>query len=202
MIGSSLNFLAKQLNQYVCNRLDTDPAAPKVVLSSLVTPDGTIAIQDENVLVVSLVSIRKEDAAGAVQSIPQPATDGFGRPGSAQYAKTPPPVHLNLMVMLAAHFRPDQMQPGLDLLGLAITFLQANPYWDRQRQPGLPKGVDTLAFEMEVLDFDAQGHLWGAIGAKYLPSALYKMKMLTLEEGMMDGVTPSISIANTVVTPS
>jgi hypothetical protein len=48
---------------------------------------------------------------------------------------------------------------------------------------------------MEIVNLDIQGlnNLWGNLGIKYLPSALYKARMFTLQEGWVVEQVPPIS---------
>ena len=193
MIGSTLSYVSDLLNQFLCDRLQIDAANRKIVFGSFFSPDGSPANNDENTLLLSLVSIRKETVAGALPSRPVQATPGVTSGGSqGVYVNQSPPVHLNLMVLIAANFKPEQMKTGLDLLTLAILYLQGHPVWEIQGFPGLPSPVRRLAFELATLDFDQQGHMWGSIGAKYVPSVLYQVRMLTLESDSIDTITPAI----------
>ncbi|MEM8910008.1 MAG: Pvc16 family protein, partial [Bacteroidota bacterium] len=58
--------------------------------------------------------------------------------------------------------------------------------------PALPKGVNRLVFEMESLDLHQLNHIWGAIGTKYLPSSVYRLKMLTINDHAIRGLVPSV----------
>ena len=106
MIGSTLKFVTEQLNQFIRNRQQLDPPAKKIVRSSLVAPDGSIATREENSLVLSLISIGKDSVAYSPAPEPRFTPGGSG----ATYAKESPPIHLNLEILIAANFRPEQMQ--------------------------------------------------------------------------------------------
>jgi hypothetical protein len=56
----------------------------------------------------------------------------------------------------------------------------------------MPAGVGDLAFEVETLNYQEQSHLWGAIGAKYMPSIVYKLRLLTLDAQAVDAVIPGV----------
>ena len=39
-----------------------------------------------------------------------------------------------------------------------------------------------------------QNHLWGALGAKYLPSVIYKVRMIVIQEALKADEQPPIKI--------
>ncbi len=72
-----------------------------------------------------------------------------------------------------------------------ISFFQANVVFDEQKYPSLNAGVseankkpwqliERLSFRLSNLSFEQQNNLWGMLGGKYIPSAIYKMNMLTV----------------------
>ena len=198
MIGTALQFVTREINKFISLRLRTEASNRRIALASHVSPDGTFAGIEDNILLLALVGVQKDSVAQG------PATRGFVpvQKGlmATVYEESTPPVFLNLQLLIAANFRAEHIQSGLDLLSMAISFLQGNTAWTRENFPGLPAGVDHLAFDLETLDFHAQSHLWGAIGAKYMPSAIYKMRMLTIDEQRVDAVVPGIISPETNLT--
>ena len=184
MIGSILSFVSNQINTTVCQRLAINPANRKVVLTNIVNPDGTSSINDNNVLIFTLLNIEKD--SNALNPLPEV------RFSDVAFEKKSPPLYLNLKVLIASHFNAEQLQSGLDTLTIALSFLQGKPLWNAQNTPGLPSSVDRLIFEMETLDFHQLSHLWGTIGAKYMPSAVYKLRMLTIDDGAIQELVSPI----------
>ncbi|MEN0004404.1 MAG: DUF4255 domain-containing protein [Bacteroidota bacterium] len=185
MIGSALDYVAKQMDTYIKTRLRLNPSAQKVIFTPIMDLDGSLAIQQENVLVFSLVSLQQDPIA--TRSRPHDHRHAH----NVHIAK-PPPVHINMYVLLGAYFKPAQVKEGIDMLSMGIRFFQGRPLWTPQNAPGLPTDIDRLTFELESLDFHQQSHLWGAIGAKYFPSAVYKMRMLILDDETIDAIIPTI----------
>ena len=183
MIGTTLQFVAKTLDGYIKNRLRLMPSDEKVLFTPLVDLDGSVAIREEQVLALSLISMQPDPvASGSLRpQVPAPEYAGDG----------PPPLHLNLYVILSAYFPAKEVQAGLDVLSMAISYLQARPMWNAQNAPGFPSGVQKLVFEVESQDIHQQSHLWGSVGAKYLPSMLYKIRTIIIDEGL-DQVVGSI----------
>jgi len=52
----------------------------------------------------------------------------------------------------------------------------------RSNYSSMGEGIDKLVFELLKTDYENAHYLWNAIGAKYLPSMIYKMRMLTINE--------------------
>ena len=191
MIGSTLQFIAEQMNDYVCNVLKLNPANNKVLLSSIVDPNGALTVRDQNVLLIKLVNIEPDPIANGSDPI-RHFPKGSDLTESA-------PLYLNLQIILAAYSQPEQVKSGLDMLTLGIAFLQGKSMWNPQNTPQLPEGVERLVFEMGTLDLHQLNHVWGAIGTKYLPSAIYKVKMLTIDDHAFRGLTPTVQSVSTDV---
>jgi len=185
MIGSTLEFIASELNASICHRLKINSSSNKVLLSSIVNPDGSIAVKDHNVLLLKLVNIEPDPIANGSQPL-LPNTPGSSLLESA-------PLYLNLKIVLAAFFKAEQVQAGLDILTLGIGLFQGKQMWTQQNTPGLPSDIDRLVFEMETLDMHQLNHIWGAIGTKYLPSVIYKIKMLTIDDEVIRESIPAIT---------
>lgn len=184
MIGSTLYFVANRLDEIIRQRLHLTPSEKKLILSPFVDLNGGVAIHEENTLVMFPVNIQKESVIAN-----PPARPSFG----AGVVDQPPPLHLNLFLVIGVYYEAAQLRYGLDLLTTAISILQGQPLWDHQNTPGLPDGLQKLIFEMESLDFHQQSHIWGHLGGKYLPSVVYKLRMIIIDDGAVQAVTPSVS---------
>ncbi len=196
MIGSLLDLVVQELNSVICRRLGINPAtSQKVALSPIIESDGSLAVKDKNLLLFKLINIEMDPVANG----PQP-TAGF--PGNGSSLIKASPIYLNLKVILAAHFKPEQIKEGLDILTMGIAHFQGKPAWNAQNTPGFPESVNKLLFEMETIDLNQLGHLWGAIGVKYMPSVLYKVKMITIDDSTIKEFIPSVIELSTTVNTS
>jgi len=180
MIDTALNFVVHELNSFLRARLgSTDSVA---VLSGLSAMDGAALPVFEGKLVVTLVNIGQETAAPA-PGIPV-RTSGGG------YAGAPAPLHLNLYVMMSASF--DHYAEGLKVLSYVLGYFQARPAFDAQSGPGFPTGLDKLSCELVNLSTQELHNVWAVLGARYRPSALYKLRMVTRQQDGPGTVTPAI----------
>jgi hypothetical protein len=175
--------VARKLDEVVRERLRSNPSDRKVVLTSLMDLNGTVSVKEDNVLILSLVNMQQDSVAGGTNhrySTPQ-----------VSVAQSPP-IYLNLYLLLGVYFKAEQVRDGMDTLSIAIAYLQGKPLWNVQNTPDLSNGVERLIFEMESLDFHQQSHLWGSIGAKYIPSVVYKMRMMIIDDGAIDQIIPVV----------
>jgi hypothetical protein len=47
------------------------------------------------------------------------------------------------------------------------------------------ENTDKLVFELLKTDYQSTNYLWNSLGAKYVPSMIYKVRMLTIEENVV-----------------
>jgi hypothetical protein len=91
-----------------------------------------------------------------------------------------PKIFLNLFVLFAVN-KADYLQ-SLKELSLVIQFFQQKFYFDLSNSPSLDVKIDKLLMELHSLNFEQLNHLWGVLGGKYIPSVLYKMRVVGIED--------------------
>jgi hypothetical protein len=97
----------------------------------------------------------------------------------------PAPVHLNVHLMLASSFDPENYLESLKILSHSVQFFQANPVFDRLNAPDMDRSIAQLTLEIENLGTDATSQLWGILGGRYLPSVPYRMRTVTIDAGAL-----------------
>jgi len=182
MLDTTLAFLSDQLNGYLDSRYPSNER--HVVLAGLCNLDGTVPGVIENKVVLSLVNIEREAAAGSSNA--QPRLD------NSSFARMSPALNLNLYLLLSASFG-NNYQESLKLLSAVLGYFQSKPVFTPQSAPTFPRGLDRLTMEIVNLDIQSLNNLWGNIGGKYLPSVLYKARMFTLQEGWILEQVPAIT---------
>jgi Pvc16 N-terminal domain len=200
MIRTALEFIKKQLDAYVVEREQDAANYSKgnvVELQSLVAPDGTLNASDANHITVMLAGLDEERREGKRPQY-KPTDD-------KQFIKLNPPVELDLYILFIAH-KKDYVTALRDLSDV-ISFFQANPVFDQEKYPSLNATVlepankpwqliERLVFNLHVLSFEQQNNLWAMLGSKYIPSAVYKVKMITVFETRGTEKTPAITEMN------
>ena len=180
MIYEALSVLAREMNEYFRNKLKV--SEEKVVLSPLVNQDGTVAIPGENKVIITLVNIEKEPLA--INN-----NVNTGRPGN----KAAPSLSINLYLMFSAYFTAANYSESLRFISFVIGFLQEKNVFTAANTPKLDSGIEKLSFEMESPGAEKLNNIWATLGAKYMPSVLYKMRMLTYDGSNIKEYRPTIT---------
>ena len=182
MIEHALTISAREVNQFL--RLRYDLNEDKVLSGSLISQDGSVSIQDENKVILTLVDIEQETTL---------------KNGSRYHETTngttykSPDLHLNLFILLSAYFNPLNYTEALKYLSAVISFFHAKPVFNTSNSPELiGTGIDKLVFEIFHQDSNGKNNLWSTLGAKYMPSIQYKVRMLTISDAsirqQIDGI--------------
>lgn len=189
MIDTAIAQVAGQLNQAL--RRQFMVGEDLVALSNLHEQDGTVATQVVNKLAVFLVNVERESVPGGPG----------GGPSLARSTQKAPPVHLNLMVMFAANFNGSNYPEALKLLSSTVSFFQGRPVFNHQNSPDLDPRIDKLTMEIENLSVSDLSNLWGMLSGTYLPSVLYRMRMLSIDAGQVLAQVPRVADASVGVRP-
>jgi len=170
IIYNALSFLRSQLNGYLKFQLG-DEYADTVFVSNPVSHDGTPVASTADKVIMTLVNV-EEERIGRIQS-PQIKTI------NGKEVKVSPEIKLNLFVLIIANR--NNYEESLKFISHVITFFQSKHVFDVQNSPGLDSDIKKLVLELSTVSFEQLNNLWGAMGAKYLPSVLYKIRMLTIQ---------------------
>ncbi|MFZ6774440.1 DUF4255 domain-containing protein [Undibacterium sp. SXout7W] len=181
-MDTALNFILTELNSYFSASSSVQESA--VVLSGLANPDGSVPLAINNKIVLTLVNIEKETAMGTTGFIPRMGA-GFGRSN--------PTLYLNVYVLVSASFT--NYSTGLRRLNQSIGFFQSKPSFTAQNSVAFPAGFELLTMELVSLSMAELSTLWAVLGANYLPSAVYKLRMATVQNEWITEPVPAITQA-------
>ncbi len=170
MMDVALSFIKRVLDQYLMNAFQL--ADSVVILNGLVDANGNMAHENKNRIVLSLIHLEWET---------NKAYFGGQRREMELIHQINPPVLLNLDILVSAIF--DDYPEALKFLSHAIAFFQANPSLTRSRYPELPEAFSTLKIEIENSSYGKAFELWSALGAKYQPSIIYKVRHVLIQSG-------------------
>ena len=171
MIEETLRLISDELDRALRRRL---PGATSLVaLTNLVDSAGGAVLEAADKVAMFLVNIERE-------VIPA-RSPRYVDPGAGPIATVRPPVHLNLMVMFAASPSGPTYAEALKLIEGVVLFFQTRAVFTPANTPELPAGVEQLSVEIENLSTTELSNLWGILGGRYLPSILYRFRMLTLD---------------------
>lgn len=182
MIGAALDLLTRELNASLRRGLGLD--SDIAVLSAVAGLDGQAVPQAEDRLAVFLVNIERDPAG------PRSPTQRSG--GLTRMVQGQPAVWLNLLVMFAANFRGANYAESLKLVAHTVAFFQSRPVFEPQNCPGMDRGIARLVLDLESLSISDLTNLWGVLGGQYLPSVLYRVRLLRIDAGMVDSQLPLV----------
>lgn len=188
MIGVSLEYLRKVLDQNLMTNLGIDGSV--VVLNNLVDMNGNSPQKNQNKLVVTLVNLEYEVNKQFY---------GGQRHDAGQISRINPAVCFNLDILISANF--DEYSEALKFLTATIGFFQENLSFTRADHPTLPDGISNLKFEIENSPSGKTHNLWTALGAKYLPSIIYKIRHVSVFSEQIKGSSAAIRDTSVVASP-
>jgi hypothetical protein len=167
MIQDVVPAIVNELNRFLKSKHNI--SEEKAIMSHIVNADGSIAIQESDKIIVTITGIE--------------ASGGF--------TKINPPVEVNVYLLFSAYFTSENYVEGLKFISSVIAFFQSRQgIFSTQNTPALNGVIEKLSAEMVSPDFKDQSNVWNGLGAKYLPSVLYRIKTLPIEH-----VLPSAPIS-------
>jgi len=182
MIHTCLSFLTNELNDYLKLRTGS-PTVDRVFLTSVATEGGGVVIPNKS-LGVSLINI-EEDRIYKDQK-----STLINNHGNVE--RLNPEIKLNLYVLISANFQDTDSEDsindyaeGLKQLSWVISFFQAKNVFTPENSPKLADfdpNLTKLVVELYSYSFEQLYNFWSVVGAKYLPSVLYKIRILTFQE--------------------
>jgi len=182
MIHIAIAHIANHLNQYLKRTFDLNEDI--VVTSNIVEQDGTVVSHINNKLVMCLINVEKDTVALRQQM--------NGNSGGQRIVTGPPPLYFNLYLMVIGHFSSNNYSEALKFLSNSISFFQRSPVFDHASTPDLDKRIDRLVLDIENLNFQDLSNVWGVLGGRYLPSVLYKVRMVVFDAGDVMGQTATV----------
>lgn len=189
MINAAVSHLAVQLNQFL---KQTYALSEDIVLmSGLVDAEGHAAPNTNNKLVVFLTNLEKDTVPYRQQS--------SGAAGALRTVISSTPLYLNLYVMIAANFSGANYAEALKLISGAIAYFQRFPVFDHQLTPELDPRIAKLVLDIENLKLHELSNIWTLLGGKYLPSVLYKVRMVAFDTDDVVARVPNLRLPASVI---
>lgn len=192
MLDVAITFLAGELNTYLRKRGAF--AEPE----DIVTPLPLVNDKGEWILPVgkiglTLVNIEEE------RVLREHLPERINLEGNQIMLQ--PVLKLNLTVLFAARFAQDKVgyKNSLSYLSHVLTFFQANPSFSADNSPGLDTRIGKLAIELLSYTPEQLNQTWAYLGSKYLPSAIYRIRMVMLQDIEPMGVGKPITTINAQV---
>lgn len=179
MIDKALEFLEKEVETYL--DLVTGGVTPGegfVVLSNVADQAGNWAIPSDRVG-MSLINIEEERVFKDQEFL--------HRNNAGDIEQYNPEIKLNLYVLFCANYVNTtgdytNYAEGLKQISNIINFFQGKYVFTPDNSPGMDPMLKKLIVELYSYTFEQQYNFWTVLGAKYLPSVLYRVRLLTYQE--------------------
>ncbi|NER12049.1 DUF4255 domain-containing protein [Leptobacterium flavescens] len=189
MIGSALKLLRDELSNYVFqNKRPTDAITEDdIILHNIALMDGETHGDLNNKIIITLVNTEEESTlknnSNTIRTL-----------NGTRYVE--PPVFLNLYILISTTLGQDLQDAyefALHRLSLVIQFFQAKKSFTVKNSPFTTVSGDItisqeekdelrLNVELYTLTFEQINHLWGSLGGKQVPFAMYKVRLVKIQE--------------------
>lgn len=177
MIDKALKFLTAEMNTYLDLQNGGAVSDQVIVLTNVANDSGGWAIPSQK-LGVSLINIEEEKVFKDQQTQFR-NTDG-------EFEQYNPEIKLNLYMLVCANFvsedGDDKYEQGLKQLSRVVSFFQGKNVFTPDNSPAMDPVLQKLIVELYSYSFEQQYNFWTILGAKYLPSVLYKVRLLAYQE--------------------
>lgn len=189
MIDAALSFLSDELNEYLKIRSD-DPDTPRIILSNVAIAGDTgssVGFPD-NHLGMSLINIEEE------RVFKDQRTSFTNSDGLTEHMN--PDLKLNLYIIISANYQDSvasgssiDYKEGLKQLSYVISFFQAKNVFTKDSTPKLAEtSIEKLVVELYSYSFEQLNNFWSVLGTHYMPSVLYKVRVITIQEKALQDI--------------
>ncbi|MGZ4043349.1 MAG: DUF4255 domain-containing protein [Bacteroidia bacterium] len=177
MIDKALKFLTDEMNIYLDLQNGGNLSDQLIVLTNVANDSGGWAIPSQK-LGVSLINIEEEKVFKDQQT-------NF-RNADGEFEQYNPEIKLNLYMLVCANFvsenGDDKYEQGLKQLSRVVSCFQGKNVFTPDNTPSMDPVINKLIVELYSYSFEQQYNFWTILGAKYLPSVLYKVRLLAYQE--------------------
>ena len=176
MIDKALTFIEKEVNNYFDARFGPD-TTKRVTIGNIAKMNdegngGGGGNETSNALaVLSLVNIEEDRIAKNPENFYR-TSDGI--------IYRNPKMLLNLYTLFSVTV--NTYTTALQTLSTIIQCFQATHYFEHSTSPAMDPALEKISMEMFTLNFEQVNHLWSTLGGKYLPSVLYKVRVVAIED--------------------
>lgn len=192
MVYKTLEITKDQLSQFLEIQFSE---SDMVVLENISKVDDNTITTMNNKVVLTLLTMQEE---AALKNIPNVRF----KDGKTQYRNTP--VHAHLFVLITANR--DSYQKSLAALSSVVAYFQHKRVFTNQNSPISPtiptlSDITSFKFTVELFSqtFEQHNHIWGALGGKSLPSVLYKISIVSIEQDVIQDMgTPITQVSGNI----
>lgn len=171
MLYKALNVIVSELNTHLREKFRI--SENRAVLGTILNEEGAVPEENKNRVVCTLVNLEQDT------NIP---FNPIYRQIEGKTVMEQTPFNFNMDVLFTGLFT--NYDEALKFLSATLYFFQGKNLFDHSNSSGLPPQIPQLSMEVVKLTYHEAHSLWTAIGAKYMPSVLFKIRMLSYQEGL------------------
>ena len=175
MILEAMLQIKNDLQQYIVDAEQSGGTEDIVILDNIARSEDTSSsngIPDKRII-MSLVNLQEEATL---------KNEPYNQLDNSRTVYRNPPVHLNLFILFSALYR-EQYDLALKSLSRVIEFFQ----WRKELSFTTVSSTDNPPRTVQIvpdlysLTFEQLNYLWGSLGGKQVPFALYRFRIVPLE---------------------
>lgn len=175
MIHVVVDYLVAELDAYM--RLCAGLSQERVVAARFASPDGTPNTEAAGKVVAAVVNIEEDRVYHSLETFARHPN------GTAEIVR--PETAVNLYLLFAANLA--NYSEALKAVSIVVAFFQHRGVFDCAEIKGLDRSDGRIVCELFSATFEQQNHIWGALGAKYMPSVLYKLGIVGIRDKVVEG---------------
>ncbi|MGB3466978.1 MAG: DUF4255 domain-containing protein [Cyclobacteriaceae bacterium] len=170
MINTTLNILKDKLNDYFRIKAGTDKDLVNYIVS-----DGTDpGVFPKNTVAPFLINISEDRQFRNADQFVGSVTEGI----RTNYF---PEIRIELLVLFVAKF--NDYDQSLKFISYVIKYFQANRVFNPENTPRLyDEQIEKLTLELISIPLEEQNQVWHSLNTSYLPSVLYKIRLLSFND--------------------
>lgn len=180
LIHHAVDHVVKELDAYL--QLRSAGNANRVAAGNLVGQDGTVPTALDKKVVVSLVNIEQDAVYHNVETFKK-QPDGVSE-------LVRPEMKVNLYFLFIANF--SAYDEALKAISNVASFFHQHGSFAYSDVPNLQDQPGRFTFELYSTSFEKMNHLWGSLGAKYMPSILYRVGLVDLRDTQVEALVPPV----------
>jgi hypothetical protein len=178
MLDVALQFLIDELNSYPPLQKD-----PNVVRLGYIVDDTGKCVFEKETICANLINIEEERILKS--HLPEYTYV------NGQHVRLEPELKLNLYILFAARFQ--QYKEALKFISHLLTYFQAHSAFTSAEYPALDPSIEKLTLELQSLSYEQLNQIWAFIGGKQLPSVIYKVRMVVIQDKAQLSFQPPIT---------
>ena len=187
MIDSALSFIADEANAHLLKRSGSGLGA--INIGPIADDRGLWTVPQDS---VRMYLFQIDEERTTREQIPERTLVG------GREVTLPSALKLNLVLLFAGRFQ--QYDQALRTLSLILSFFHARPMFTVANSPAIPVGFERMAMDLLSYGPEQMNQMWACLGAKHLPSVVYRLRLVALQDVEPLGTgAPIMEIETTLV---